>query len=153
MEQDPTGLYHAGARQYSPVLMRFLNEDPERGKANMYTYAGNDAIAGSDVSGMDDARLAYGAYQVASSFGATSGDGGTVIIVNAPQLVQGILNILFSQDSADIVPNYQRFQNERMFGRYDESIGIVNGNGPMVLSQSDNPCWRCRAPLAVIIRI
>ncbi|MFZ0660098.1 MAG: RHS repeat-associated core domain-containing protein, partial [Candidatus Binataceae bacterium] len=54
MENDPSGLYHANARYYSPALTRFLSEDPERGKANMFTYAGENAITGSDISGMDD---------------------------------------------------------------------------------------------------
>ncbi|MGC1185751.1 MAG: RHS repeat-associated core domain-containing protein [Candidatus Acidiferrales bacterium] len=54
MENDPSGLYHAKARYYSPALTRFLSEDPERGKANLFTYAGENAITGSDPSGMDD---------------------------------------------------------------------------------------------------
>ncbi|MGC1344499.1 MAG: RHS repeat-associated core domain-containing protein, partial [Candidatus Binataceae bacterium] len=54
IENDPSGLYHANARYYSPALTRFLSEDPERGKTNMFTYAGENAISGSDTSGMDD---------------------------------------------------------------------------------------------------
>lgn len=54
MENDPSGLYHANARYYSPALTRFLSEDPERGKAKMFTYAGENAINGSDLSGMGD---------------------------------------------------------------------------------------------------
>ncbi|HTT76557.1 MAG TPA: RHS repeat-associated core domain-containing protein [Candidatus Binataceae bacterium] len=52
MEFDPDGMYHAGARYYHPGVQRFISEDPERGKANLYTYAGNNPVSGSDPSGM-----------------------------------------------------------------------------------------------------
>ncbi|HEY6418987.1 MAG TPA: RHS repeat-associated core domain-containing protein [Candidatus Binataceae bacterium] len=54
IEIDPTGLYHANARYYSPALTRFVSEDAQRGKANMFTYAGNGPIGNSDISGMQD---------------------------------------------------------------------------------------------------
>jgi hypothetical protein len=47
-------LYHAGARYYDPSLLRFLSEDPERGKANRFAYAGNNPVTGSGLSGVDN---------------------------------------------------------------------------------------------------
>src|SRR5207244_13406635 len=49
-----TGLYHTQARYYSPVLARFLSEDPLRHGAgvNFFDYAGNDPINQSDTAGL-----------------------------------------------------------------------------------------------------
>src|SRR5207245_899140 len=56
MEYDnTTGLYHTQARYYSPVLERFLSEDPLRHGAgvNFFSYAGNDPVNGTDPLGLD----------------------------------------------------------------------------------------------------
>ncbi|MGH7815261.1 MAG: RHS repeat-associated core domain-containing protein [Candidatus Binataceae bacterium] len=45
MELDPTGLHHAGARYYNPGLRRFISEDPDRGKPNLFSYAGDSSTA------------------------------------------------------------------------------------------------------------
>ncbi len=55
IEFDPTGLYHANARYYHPTLQRFISEDPARqggSGANLFTYAGNSPVGGSDPSGL-----------------------------------------------------------------------------------------------------
>jgi RHS repeat-associated protein len=55
MEYDnTTGLYHTQARYYSPVLQRFLSEDPLRHGAgvNFFSYGGNDPVNGADPSGL-----------------------------------------------------------------------------------------------------
>jgi RHS repeat-associated protein len=47
-------LYHLGARYYSPLLGRFLSEDPAgiAGGLNLYAYAGNDPVDAEDPSGL-----------------------------------------------------------------------------------------------------
>jgi RHS repeat-associated protein len=55
MEYDnTTGLYHTQARYYSPVLQRFLSEDPLRHGAgvNFFSYAGNDPVNEVDRLGL-----------------------------------------------------------------------------------------------------
>jgi RHS repeat-associated protein len=57
MEYDnTTGLYHTHARYYSPVLDRFLSEDPMRHGAgvNFFTYADNNPVSGTDPLGLVD---------------------------------------------------------------------------------------------------
>jgi RHS repeat-associated protein len=55
-ENDGTGLYFDRARYYSPVLQRFLSQDPIEfggGDANLYSYAGNDPLSFIDSQGTD----------------------------------------------------------------------------------------------------
>ena len=57
-ENDGTGLYYYRARYYSPVLQRFISEDPaglSQG-LNMYSYAGNSPTNGNDPSGLWSAQ-------------------------------------------------------------------------------------------------
>ncbi len=132
IEYDPTGLYHAGPRYYSPTLQRFLSEDPIRGKANMYSYAGNNPITGSDISGLQGDDCPLGDC-------AGGGGGGQE---NAPcdscgliGLVASILQDIFGGGSGgNPAPNYQRFQNEIAFGRFNESVGL--SDNVLVLGQS-----------------
>jgi len=53
-ENDGTGLYYYRARYYSPILQRFISEDPIglNGGINQYTYAQNNPIRFSDPFGM-----------------------------------------------------------------------------------------------------
>ena len=54
-ENDLTGLYYYRARYYSPLLQRFISEDPigfSSGDTNLYAYVGNDPINLSDPSGL-----------------------------------------------------------------------------------------------------
>lgn len=53
-ELDPTGLYFYRARYYSPVLQRFMGEDPIgfSGGTNLYAYAGNNPVSYRDPSGL-----------------------------------------------------------------------------------------------------
>lgn len=54
---DPTGLIHLGAREYDPVIGRFISVDPIMDLAdpqqwNAYTYANGSPITKSDPSGL-----------------------------------------------------------------------------------------------------
>jgi RHS repeat-associated protein len=54
-ENDLTGLYYYRARYYSPMLQRFISEDPigfSSGDTNLYAYVGNDPINLSDPRGL-----------------------------------------------------------------------------------------------------
>ena len=52
---DVVGLYYVRGRWYDPQAGRFIQEDPlgVDGGINVYTFAGDDPINGSDPSGMD----------------------------------------------------------------------------------------------------
>ena len=52
---DVVGLYYVRGRWYDPQAGRFVQEDPMGvdGGINVYTFAGDDPINGSDPSGMD----------------------------------------------------------------------------------------------------
>jgi RHS repeat-associated protein len=56
-EGDIVGLYYMRNRWYDPDDGRFLSEDPAgfEGGLNLYTFAGDDPIDGSDPSGLDAA--------------------------------------------------------------------------------------------------
>ncbi len=51
---EPNGLYHLQARFYSPILRRFLSEDPAgfAGGLNLYAYAGGDPVNLMDPFGL-----------------------------------------------------------------------------------------------------
>ncbi|WP_343242562.1 RHS repeat-associated core domain-containing protein [Streptomyces sp. SID8111] len=54
---DPTGLTHLGAREYDPVLGRFLSVDPiidihDPAQMNAYSYAHNNPLTKSDPDGL-----------------------------------------------------------------------------------------------------
>jgi len=73
-------LVELGARQYDPVLGRFLSVDPvEGGSLNGYDYAGQDPINGYDLSGAmpvgltgDDERAVEKAKQLLWAYESTS---------------------------------------------------------------------------------
>jgi RHS repeat-associated protein len=54
-EDDGNGIYYYRARYYSPVLGRFISEDPSgfNGGLNVYAYAGNSPVSYYDPSGLD----------------------------------------------------------------------------------------------------
>jgi RHS repeat-associated protein len=57
-----TGLVYYGRRYYSPTLGRFITRDPigEEGGANLYGFAGNDAVNRLDVNGLNAAGWPIG---------------------------------------------------------------------------------------------
>ncbi len=124
IEYDPTGLYHAGPHYYSPILQRFLSEDPIRGKANMYGYAGNNPITGSDVTGLQqDCPLGDCAGGTGGQEN-TPGDSYGLI-----GLVASIIQDIFGGGSGgNPAPNFQRFQNQMAFGGFNGSAGIDRAN-------------------------
>ncbi|GAA1351631.1 hypothetical protein GCM10009612_08730 [Streptomyces beijiangensis] len=51
-QQDPTGIYHLGARYYDPNIGRFTQPDPSGQEANPYLYAEDDPVNRIDPSGL-----------------------------------------------------------------------------------------------------
>ena len=55
-ENDGIGLYYYRARYYSPLMQRFISEDPislDGGDSNFFAYAGNDPIGFVDPLGLE----------------------------------------------------------------------------------------------------
>ncbi|MER6130716.1 RHS repeat-associated core domain-containing protein [Streptomyces sp. NPDC001815] len=50
--QDPTGMYHLGARYYDPNIGRFTQHDPSGQEKNPYLYAEGDPVNRIDPSGL-----------------------------------------------------------------------------------------------------
>ncbi|HZN06928.1 MAG TPA: RHS repeat-associated core domain-containing protein [Pyrinomonadaceae bacterium] len=64
-ENDATGLYFYRSRYYSPVLQRFISEDPIgiAGGINLYAYVANDPVNFSDPLGRWPTRYGYDTHQ------------------------------------------------------------------------------------------
>jgi RHS repeat-associated protein len=50
--QDPTGMYHLGARYYDPNIGRFTQPDPSGQEKNPYLYAEGDPVNRIDPNGL-----------------------------------------------------------------------------------------------------
>ncbi len=63
-ENDGTGLYHYRMRYYSPVMHRFIQEDPIglMGGVNMYAYVRNNPLRYIDPFGLDKQEKADDDY-------------------------------------------------------------------------------------------
>jgi RHS repeat-associated protein len=70
-ENEGNGLYYFRARYYSPVLGRFISEDPKGFSAgiNFYAYAGGDPIDFSDPFGLDKHHNPLGIRAPGQHFG------------------------------------------------------------------------------------
>jgi RHS repeat-associated protein len=74
-ERDAAGLVYFGFRYYSPILCRWINEDPirESGGINLYQFCGNNPVNGIDTDGKSWGAVvlvglaAWGGYQGVSS--------------------------------------------------------------------------------------
>jgi len=61
-DNDGTGLFYYRARYYSPLLQRFVSEDPLRYSGpdmNLYEYVANDPLNGTDPFGLWTFQLGY----------------------------------------------------------------------------------------------
>ena len=56
------GLYDFGARQYDPVIGRWMAQDPANQHASPYIYCSNNPIALIDPSGMKDTSIMIGGF-------------------------------------------------------------------------------------------
>ncbi|RSM41123.1 hypothetical protein DMB66_56465, partial [Actinoplanes sp. ATCC 53533] len=79
---DPTGLTHIGAREYDPLLGRFISVDPVQDlndpqQWNAYSYSGNDPIGHSDPTGLRGDDAYYGNVGAGKKEGVESGGGGS----------------------------------------------------------------------------
>ncbi|WP_343238976.1 RHS repeat-associated core domain-containing protein [Streptomyces sp. SID9124] len=75
---DPTGLVHLGAREYDPILGRFLSVDPvidiyQPAQMNAYSYAHNTPLTLSDPDGLCPADLCGNGYPIGGT-GQVKGD-------------------------------------------------------------------------------
>ena len=68
--QDPTGVYHYGARYYDTNIGRFTQPDPSGQEKNPYLYAEGDPVNRIDPEGT-------------LSFGSVTGIGDAVTLINA----------------------------------------------------------------------
>jgi RHS repeat-associated protein len=60
-ESDASGLVYYGFRYYSPVLCRWISEDPirERGGFNLYQFCGNNPVNMIDPFGLDSSVMEW----------------------------------------------------------------------------------------------
>jgi RHS repeat-associated protein len=72
--QDPTGLYHYGARYYDPNIGRFTSPDPSGQEKNPYLYAEGDPVNRIDPSGL----ASHGLNLEVCAFGGCLGGGVSV---------------------------------------------------------------------------
>jgi RHS repeat-associated protein len=67
-ENDATGLYFYRSRYYSPVLQRFISEDPAgvTGGINLYAYVSNDPVNFADPVGRWPTRYGWDTHQASA---------------------------------------------------------------------------------------
>ena len=118
METDPalasgtTGMYHAMARYYHPGLQRFIAEDPKRGKANLFPYAGNNPVMNTDLSGMDcPAGDCAGGGEGQALVGAGS------LLADLFQAIANFFEGLFSGGGPAPPPNFYGYQTSHQLGK------------------------------------
>ncbi|WP_307865575.1 RHS repeat domain-containing protein [Streptomyces montanisoli] len=85
---DPTGLTHLGAREYDPVLGRFISPDPvidyqQPAQMNAYAYARNSPVTSSDPDGLCPADLCGVGYPIGGT--GTGPNNPTRFITKAPK--------------------------------------------------------------------
>jgi hypothetical protein len=122
-----------------PGLRRFISEDPERGKADLFTYAGDSPISGSDLSGMDDS-CPNGDCAGGEGGGGYNEGGGGGLSFDLGSVIQAILNFFgvgSSSPTAPVVsPNSyaHQAQLQAQFGGTFETARLNNQQN--VFSQS-----------------
>lgn len=97
-ENDGDGLYFNRSRYYSPLLQRFVSEDPIQfaGGANFYAYAGNDPVDFTDVLGTSRKRDFGQCIQQNAHFYSLAGVVDLVFDTNTSETVAG--NIIGGND-------------------------------------------------------
>ncbi|MGH7780406.1 MAG: hypothetical protein ACREQR_11320 [Candidatus Binataceae bacterium] len=103
------------------TFQRFISEDPERGKVNLFSYAGNNAITGSDISGMDPG-CDYGCGEDASA-GAGKDNGPAFPFAD---LLEVLANILFQDSSEKPPPNFDVLRHKLQASLSAASTGTDN---------------------------
>jgi RHS repeat-associated protein len=99
------GLYHYGARYYSPEIGRFLQVDHMRQFANTYSYVGSQPTTKVDPSGNDAIFIVFHKYRI------------SVNGMRLPGL--GHAGILLIDNKSGLTKYYE-------YGRYDrEQLGVV----------------------------
>ncbi|MEU8892520.1 RHS repeat-associated core domain-containing protein [Streptomyces sp. NPDC048442] len=78
--QDPTGLYHYGARYYDPRIGRFTSTDPSGQEKNPYLYAEGDPVNRIDPTGL----FKLGAFLEATGAVVAGVAAGIVTVSTAP---------------------------------------------------------------------
>jgi len=125
-----TKLYHAGARYYSPSLQRFLSEDSVRGQSNLFGYAGNNPVSGSDPSGQFYWQFTFGGNPI---FGFGNGAGGwsslepsSIIAVDPYLAILAVaLDVfVFDSSSSPPQPTFVALQQELRFGDTNNTAGM-----------------------------
>ncbi|MBV1942170.1 RHS repeat-associated core domain-containing protein [Streptomyces sp. BV286] len=94
--QDPTGMYHLGARYYDPNIGRFTQPDPSGQEKNPYLYAEGDPVNRIDPNGLfsfaDTVGIVAGAAAVGVVGLACAGTAVVAAILGAVATASGVLD-------------------------------------------------------------
>jgi len=124
-ERDASGLVYHGFRYYSPVLCRWISEDPirESGGFNLYQFCGNDPVNGIDPYGeftLSEWKEIGGAFAEGFGKGIAAGVDGMIPFADP-------FTGVYADDCGNVDKQYQ---TSRLLGRISrEALWTASGLG------------------------
>jgi len=124
-ERDASGLVYHGFRYYSPVLCRWISEDPirEGGGFNLYQFCGNDPVNGIDPYGeftLSEWKEIGGAFAEGFGKGIAAGVDGMIPFADP-------FTGVYADDCGNVDKQYQ---TSRLLGRISrEALWTASGLG------------------------
>jgi RHS repeat-associated protein len=160
-ENDGTGLYHYRARYYSPMLQRFISEDPSGfggGDVNLYAYASNNPVGFTDPSGLksDDIidalqNFVDGVKDFLSNtlLPAAAAEAGGPMMEGAGAAAKAAATGSKGADTYEILDGVRRAKAAEMLGHKTIPANIYDAAGNLV-GKTDIPIDSLRSPKDLI---